>query len=226
MALRSCGKMDRVFNGKPIIGIAGGIGSGKTYIARLLGELGCLVIEADALVREAYDDPAIRAALRTWWGGDVFDPRGQVNRSAIAQRVFNHPSERIKLEQLLHPWVDARRAVLQEEAPAETVAFVWDTPLLFETGLNARCDAVVFVDVPQEIRVMRVKAQRGWDEAELLRRENLQLPLDKKRQISDYVLTNSAVVAQTAPMADDTRNQVRLILSRIVAGLPRSPQRA
>jgi dephospho-CoA kinase len=84
----------------------------------------------------------------------------------------------------------------------------------------------VFVDVPQEIRVMRVKAQRGWDEAELLRRENLQLPLDKKRQISDYVLTNSAVVAQTAPMADDTRNQVRLILSRIVAGLPRSPQRA
>jgi dephospho-CoA kinase len=212
--------------GTPIIGIAGGIGSGKTYIARLFGELGCMVIEADALIREAYSDPAILLTLRKWWGDEVFDSHGQVNRPAVAQRIFNNAAERIKLEELLHPWVDGRRASLQEQALPETVAFIWDTPLLFETGLNARCDAVVFVDVPREVRLARVQAQRGWDAAELRRRENLQIPLDKKRQISDYVLTNAAPVAETASMADDTRNQVRLILSRIVAGLPKPPSRA
>src|SRR6476646_11786299 len=98
-----------MFNGKPIIGIVGGIGSGKTFVARLFGELGCMVIEADALVREAYDDPRVRRTLSEWWGGEVFTPTGSIDRPAVARRIFENELERRRLEGLLHPWVDARR---------------------------------------------------------------------------------------------------------------------
>ncbi len=213
-----------MFAGKPIIGIAGGIGSGKSYVARLFGELGCLVIEADALVREAYLDPAVVRTLREWWNGEVFAVDGSVDRAAIARKVFSDPVQRRKLEQLLHPWVSARREVLQKNADSKTLAFIWDTPLLFETGLNEACDAVVFVDVPESERLRRVVAERGWDADELHRRENLQLPLDKKRRISDIVIDNTAEAAmRSADQAGGTRSQVREIFSRIVAGLPDRP---
>jgi dephospho-CoA kinase len=205
-----------MFHSIPILGLVGGIGSGKSYVAKLFGELGCLVIDSDALVRKGYDDPQIRQTLRNWWGDEVFLADGQVNRSAIAQKVFNNPHERQRLEQIMHRWVDEQRMRIMQAAPPQTIAFVWDTPLLVETGLNRKCDAIIYVDAPLAERLQRVKAQRGWDAAEIERREKLQTPLDKKREISDYVLVNSAD-------AVDLRHQVRQMLSRIVAGLPRRP---
>ena len=209
---------------RPIIGIAGGIGSGKTSVARLFGELGCLVIEADALVREAYLDPAIRRTLREWWGDKMFLADGSVDRAAIARKVFNDPEQRLGLEKLLHPWVGARRDAMQRDADVKTQAFIWDTPLLFETGLNEACDAVVFVEVPDSERLRRVVTQRGWNAEELHRRENLQMPLDKKRGLSHYVINNTAEAAEmSAARPGGTRSQVREIFSRIVAGLPDRP---
>jgi len=99
----------------------------------------------------------------------------------------------------------------------QVVAYVWDTPLLFEAGLATQCDAVVFVDAPIEQRVRRVRETRGWDEAELLRRQKSQWPLDKKRRISDYVVTNTAD-------ADYARGQVREVLSRILARSSNRPE--
>ena len=201
-----------VFAGKPVIGIAGGVGSGKSFVARLFGELGCGVIDSDAQVRAAYLDPSIRQAIRSWWGGDAFLASGEINRQFVARKVFADETERRRLEGLIHPWVaEARRREMSAAAgDPQVVAYVWDTPLLFEAGLASECDAVVFVDAPAEVRLKRVRETRGWDEAELRRRENLQWPLDKKRRISDYVLTNTAD-------ADDPRGQVREVLSRILA---------
>jgi len=200
-----------VFDGKPIIGIVGGIGSGKSFVAKIFGELGCLVIDSDALVRLAYGDPSIRASLREWWGDEVFNADMSVNRSAIAAKIFAAPQMREMLEYLLHPWVDDQRKKLMQGAvgDAQVLGFVWDTPLLVENGLNRQCDAVVFVDAPREVRLGRVKESRGWDEAELERREKSQMPLDKKREISDYMLVNAAE-------ADRIRGQIREILSQIL----------
>lgn len=201
-----------VVAGKPVIGIAGGIGSGKSFVARLFGEMGCAVIDSDAQVRAAYRDAAVRDALRTWWGDDVFLPGGDINRPAISRKVFADEAERRRLEGLIHPWVAEARG--REMAAAaddpQVLAYVWDTPLLFEAGLSAECDAVVFVDAPPEQRLQRVGETRGWDEAELLRRQKSQWPLDKKKRISDYVVTNTAD-------ADYARGQVREVLSRILA---------
>ena len=201
-----------MFAGKPIIGIAGGIGSGKSHIARLLGELGCAVIDSDAQVKAAYLDPSVLVKLREWWGESVVTAEGLPNRKVIAQKVFSDEDERKRLEGLLHPLVAELRGKEMEALAKDPsiVAFVWDTPLLFEAGLSGKCDAILFVDTPLEIRQERVARTRGWSAGEVLRRENLQWPLDRKRQISDYVIQNTAD-------AGDARDQVRDVLSRILA---------
>jgi dephospho-CoA kinase len=207
-----------MFHGIPIIGIAGGIGSGKSFVAALFGELGCAVIDADAQVREAYDDPAVRQTLREWWGDSVFHADGSVNRSAIAKRIFNDEDQRRRLSELVHPMVNQGRVRWMQKRASENppVAFILDTPLLFEAGMNGECDAVVFVDAPGELRLERVRRSRGWDEAELLSRQNLQWPLDRKREMSDYVIENAAD-------AGITRSQVRAVLSQILERTSGSP---
>jgi len=211
-----------VFAGRPIIGIAGGIGSGKSRVARLFEELGCAVIDSDAQVRAAYDRDDVRRTLRQWWGDAAFKPDGRLDRAAVARRVFADPEQRRRLESLIHPLVArARDAAMNLAAQdPQIVAFVWDTPLLFEAGLNTRCDAVVFVDAPPEVRLSRVRHSRGWDAAELARRENSQWPLDRKRELSDDVVTNTADAGggdAAPPGADPLRDQVRQVLSRILA---------
>ena len=202
-----------MFAGKPIIGLAGGIGSGKSTIARLFGEMGGLVLSADEQVRAAYGDPAVKSTIRSWWGDEVFDKVGEVNRRVLGRIVFENPEEKKRLEALLHPIVaQTRRGAMETAASdAQVLAYVWDIPLLFEVGLDRDCDAVVFVEAPLEERLKRVKATRGWDEAELLRREKLQLPLDNKRQMSNYIVQNTADVGFA-------RRQVQDVLSTILTG--------
>jgi dephospho-CoA kinase len=200
-----------MFAGKPIIGIAGGIGSGKSFVAGLFRELGAMVISSDEQVSAVYQMPAVRQSLRQWWGDEALNPDGSINRSFVAAKVFRSADDRRRLEQLIHPLVhEARQRAMEAAADdAKVVAFVWDTPLLFETGLNDQTDAVVFVDAPLEMRQQRVQKTRNWDAAELARREKSQWPLDKKREIADYVLSNTADAALT-------RVQVKDVLSRIL----------
>lgn len=214
-----------MFAGKPIIGIVGGIGSGKSHVARLFGELGCLVIDSDAQVRELYSDPAVLETIRGWWGGGVFLPDGRIDKSAVAGRIFADPAEKQRLERLLHPMVQAARERQMSLAAADpqVVAYAWDTPLLLEAGLAGQCDAIVFVDAPYEQRRRRVWATRGWDGAELLRREKSQLPLDTKLWLSDHQLSNAADPGVDVSGCDQLRQQVRQVLSLILAGSSRNP---
>jgi dephospho-CoA kinase len=200
-----------MIHNKPIIGVVGGIGAGKSFVAEMFAELGCLVLSADEAVRQAYDEPAIRQQLRIWWGEEAFEANGDVNRPWIAQRIFSDSAERQRLEALLHPRAQALRTEKMNRFANDSliVAFIWDIPLLFEAGQDRHCDAILFVDSPIKQRIQRVKESRGWDQTELIRRENLQLPLDKKREISDYVVVNAANAAET-------RRQVRDVLSQIL----------
>lgn len=203
---------------KPVIGLAGGIGSGKSFVAQMFAEEGCCVISSDALVRAAYKDPRLKQTLKHWWGTLIFGPDGEVDRSAVARKIFSSESDRRRLEQVLHPLVDQARTRMMMQAGEDPniKAFVWDTPLLFETGIHTRCDAVVFVDAPLEVRLERLARTRGWDASELARRENSQMPLDSKRKMSDDVINN-------ATDAETTRAQVRDVLSRILARTQKKP---
>jgi dephospho-CoA kinase len=208
-----------MFAGRAVIGIAGGIGSGKTFVAQLFAAQGCFVIYSDQLVADAYRDPAVVERLRNWWGDDVVGPDGNIDKRFIASKVFDDKTQRQRLEQLIHPIVDAERrrrmAAAGSKSKSPPVAFVWDTPLLFESGLNLQCDAVVFVDAPLPLRQQRVRQSRGWDAQEIPRREISQWPLDRKLELSDYVISNTAEAAGDA--RGPVESQVRSVLSRILA---------
>ncbi|HEY0008739.1 MAG TPA: dephospho-CoA kinase, partial [Tepidisphaeraceae bacterium] len=104
---------------RPIIGIIGGIGSGKSFVASLFGELGAYVIKSDDLAHAVYRQPAVKQTLRQWWGDEVLQADGSVNRKAIAARVFGDRAELKRLEELVHPLVNAERERLMEQAHAD-----------------------------------------------------------------------------------------------------------
>ena len=176
---------------KPVIGLSGGIGSGKSAVAKILAQLGCVVTDSDADGRRALRDPSIRSTLVDWWRETILDADGEIDRSAVAGIVFNDRAQRRRLERLTHPWIEARRREQWAAAPADAPALVIDAPLLFEAGLHEECDAVVFVAADRGVRLDRLRETRGWDEVELSRREDSQMPLDEKRARADYVIENN-----------------------------------
>lgn len=202
-----------------VIGLAGGVGSGKSTIAKILGELGFLVIDSDQLARAALDRPEVRATLITWWGPGVVNAEGKIDRVKIAAIVFHKPEERARLEALVHPLVKHGREQVVERASAEgRVGVVVDAPLLFEAGSDKEVDCVLFVDTPREMRLHRVKQTRGWDEAELARREAAQWPLDKKRDLSHAVVRND-IVLNTPEDRERLRARVEEAVETLRAGL-------
>jgi dephospho-CoA kinase len=196
----------------PVIGLAGGIGAGKSEVARILAELGAVVIDSDAQARAALDRPEVKDELVRWWGPAILGQSGAVARSAVANIVFRDETQRRRLEALIHPLVRERRAEIIERARlAGAPLAVIDAPLLFEAGVDAECDTVIFVDAPRSQRLARVQATRGWDEHELDRREHSQLSLDDKRARSRYTVLNDGDLAAL-------RSRVQSIYSRVLAG--------
>ncbi len=209
-----------------VIGLAGGVGSGKSTIAKILGEIGFLVIDSDQLARGALDRPEVRAALITWWGPGVVSADGKVDRAKVASIVFHKPEERARLEALVHPLVKHGREQVVERASAEgRIGVVVDAPLLFEAGSDKDVDCVLFVDTPREMRLARVKQTRGWDEAELTRREAAQWPLEKKRAMSHAVVRND-IVLNSPGDHDRLRQRVEEAVETLRAGLNKGSERA
>lgn len=201
----------------PVIGVAGGIGSGKSLVASMLEDLGAVVISADQATADLLRQAEIIERIEAHFGSDVLKDSGQIDREALGRRVFSEPRERRWLEGLLHPLIDQRRQEQMAACRADPSvrAIVLDAPLLFEVGLDAQCDAVIFVDSRWDIRVERVAGSRGWSEEKLFEREKNQKPLDWKRERSDYIINNSTDLA-------DCRQQVEAVFSRIITPGPTS----
>ncbi|MFM7051798.1 MAG: dephospho-CoA kinase [Planctomycetota bacterium] len=191
---------------RPVIGIVGGIGSGKSEVARLLASLGCEVCVSDDLARAVLDEPAVRAGIARAAGAQMLRADGSVDRAALARAIFADAAVRAAVERTMHPRIEALRRAQFAAAPASRRAFVIDAPLLLEVGLDRECDAVVFVDAPHELRLARVARTRGWDAAELSRRESAQIPLDEKRRRATLVVQNhgdtAALAAEVAAALD------------------------
>lgn len=175
---------------RPVIGICGGIGSGKSAVAAALRGLGCEVCVSDDVARAVLETPEVREAVIARVGRDIARPDGSVDRAALGRAIFADPALRADVERIMHSRIEAARRAQFAKAPVSTRAFIIDAPLLLEVGLDRECDAVIFVDAPRELRLARVAATRGWDAAELDRRERAQMPLDKKRARSTDVIVN------------------------------------
>ncbi len=205
---------------QPVIGLTGGIGSGKSTVARVLADLGCFVTDSDAAAKAELNEPLVRDKIVAWWGEEVLDREtGRPDRSKIAAIVFNDASARKKLERVIHPRIEARRRAAFASAPAGTKAFVIDAPLLLEVGLDRECDAVIFVDAPEEARRARVQADRGWDASELARREAAQMPLDEKRNRADHIVCNEG---DPGELTERVRQTLETIINRHRRGIASS----
>lgn len=204
-----------MFAGRPIIGIAGGIGAGKSTVARLFEQVGCCLIASDQMIAAAYTHPAVKRAVAERFGEAVLDLAGRIDRKVIADIVFRDVDQRVWLEKLLHPVANQARMQVMEQAAGDpgVIAFVWDSPLLFEARLDELCDAVVFVDAPAADRRARV-AERGWDAGELDRREGAQLPLEEKRSRSGHIVSNATSSPATL---EDVKGVLQTVLERVGA---------
>jgi dephospho-CoA kinase len=192
-----------------VAGITGGLGCGKSTVARALEARGFRRLDSDQIVREqVLTAPDVIAALRERYGGAVMetDPSTgglRVNRAALAERVFDHDVERIWLEELTHPRVSAvRRAALASDPDAN---WAIEVPLLFEKGLENWFDFTVCVACAPQQQLARLE-QRGLPRALAGQRISKQLPLARKIELSDFVLWNEGspafLEAQVDRLAD------------------------
>ncbi len=198
------------------VGLTGNIGAGKSTVARLLESWGASIVDADRLTREVQEpgSPTL-AAIAERFGPAVLSPDGALDREALRERVMNDEAELAALNAIVHPAVQARRAVLAEQAAARGVRIlVNDIPLLFEVLDPAAFDLVVLVDAPVELRRRRIMAARGLSEADADRMIAAQLPPSEKRARSDVVMDSAGSLAE---VERSSRDAWRAILER--AGL-------
>ncbi len=177
-----------------VIGLVGGIASGKSLVAEELGRLGAEVLDADRAAHAALAEAEVVGKLVARWGQEVVDEGGKVDRAALAARVFKQsPEGRTDLEfleSLLHPTIRADFVQRVDEHRRDGApAVVIDAPLLLEAGWGPMCDEVVFVDSDRGVRLERALG-RGWSEAEFDGREASQLPIPEKKQAATRVLPN------------------------------------
>jgi len=192
-----------------MIGLTGGIGSGKSTVGRFLRDLGATVVDADEAAHAVVEpgQPAL-AEIREAFGDDVLHADGALNRQALADHVFADPEARARLEAITHPrvreWMAAHVADAAERG-AEVVFM--DVPLLFETGMDQGMAETVVVWTPVEEQVRRAVA-RGMAEDDVRARVAAQVSLDEKRARATHVVDNSGTV-------EATREQVRELWERL-----------
>lgn len=193
-----------------IVGLAGGVGSGKSTVAEALGELGATVLNADRMAHEVLDQPHTVAAVRKRFGDQVIGADGRIDRRALGAEVFGDPEDIRALENIVHPPVKARLMKELHHARTEGSApmVVIDAPLVFEAGLNAWCDVVVFVDAPEPVRFQRAARRHGWTHEEFARREAAQWPTDKKRRMADHIVVNNGSIPEVLQASEELFKQL------------------
>jgi dephospho-CoA kinase len=180
-----------------LVGLTGGIGSGKSTVARMLEERGAVVFDADLLAREAVEPgtPGHTAVIERF-GADVLAPGGELDREALASIVFADPSARRDLEQIVHP--EVRRLFAEgSEAYRDTDRIVvFSAPLLVESGMHTAFEILVVVSATVATQIERLMRQRGMSEPAIRARIDAQAPLEDKAAVADFLVDNEGTLAE------------------------------
>jgi dephospho-CoA kinase len=179
---------------KPIIGILGGVGSGKSTVATEFAKLSCAVIDADKIAHELLGRKTIREKIVASFGQAILDSAGEIDRKELADIVFAEPDKLSLLEKIIHPIVLERAEELIEQynRQNQVKAIVLDMPLLVEVGWDKRCDRLIFVDCGRQLRAERAQKSGIFGENRLKIRENFQISLDNKAGIADNTIDNNS----------------------------------
>jgi dephospho-CoA kinase len=194
------------------IGLTGGIGSGKSTVARLLNELGALVIDTDAIARTLTEPGgAAMAAISSAFGPEFVTPEGAMDRGRMRALVFRDPARRRQLQEILHPLI-LDQALKQADA-ADDPVIVFDVPLLTESGhWRQRVDQVWVVDCEESTQIERVKNRNHWSAEEVRAVMDQQASRAQRLAIADVVIANDSVSLQA----------LRQALAQLMNGLPKN----
>lgn len=192
-----------------LVGLTGGIGSGKSTVARLLADRGAIVVDADQVAREVVGpgEPAL-TEIAERFGTDVIDPEGRLDREALAAIVFDDAGARQDLESITHPRIGERvaeriaRAQQAEDRDGRPRIVVVDHPLLVESGAAAQYPTVVVVSTPEDERVRRLVDQRGMPEADARARIRAQADDATREAAATHVIDNSGPPGALAVQVD------------------------
>ena len=194
-----------------LVGLTGGVATGKSTVANMFKQCGAPVIDADLLARQAVKSgkPAWRAIVKLF-GTTVIKPDRSLDRQAIGSIVFRNPKKRRQLERIIHPRVarEQQRLVRRIATRNPHAVVIYEVPLLFEAGVNKRVDKIIVVTADRETQIARLKKRSGLSRAEALRRISSQMPLAKKIKQADHVLNG------TVPRPS-LRKQVDLLLKNL-----------
>jgi dephospho-CoA kinase len=199
----------------PVIGIAGGVGAGKSSVVKGVRGLRLQIVDADQAGHQELRKPEIRDQLLRVFGTEIAAQDGEIDRKRLAMLVFGesteHNERREQLNQIVRPGIrdEIRRQITT--APQDVDAIILDAALLLEAGWAAECDALIFIETPLEIRRQRVARDRGWSAEELQKRESSQWSLDRKKVACHYVVDNSGTPEDSArQMAQHLRTILEL----------------
>jgi dephospho-CoA kinase len=186
--------------GKLVIGLIGGIGSGKSLVAAELARRGAVIVAGDQLGHQALRQPAVKEQVVRRWGPGVLDEPGEIDRRKLGRVVFADRKELKALEGMTFPWIERgiEEGILTARDDPRAVLIVLDAAVLLEAGWNRYCDRIVYVHAPRALRLDRVARQRGWSEKEVDARARAQWPLTDKVSRADDVVDNSRSPEETA----------------------------
>ena len=178
---------------KKIIGITGGIASGKTTVAAEFEKLGCAVIDADKIAHQLLKNEKIKQKIIDLFGKKLLNTDGKIDHKKLADIVFDNPEKLKALNNLLHPVVlaQAEQLIVQYESNRAVKAIVIDMPLLIEVGWKKKCNRVIFVDCEEKKRLKRAQNKGFFEKKQLKNRENLQISLDIKRNLAENIIDNN-----------------------------------
>ena len=197
-----------------IVGLTGGVASGKTAVSEVLKEEGADIIDADQIARELVQPhgPAWNELVRTF-GEEILQGDGSIDRKKLADRVFVDPNQRKLLNQILHPLIteemDRRTREIGQKNPEAIV--VIDAPLLIEVGYHRRADKVMVVVSTQAEQIERLKVRDGINSEEALRILSSQMPVEEKVKLADFVIRNEGSLAEVRERAKEVFRELKKI---------------
>lgn len=174
-----------------LVGLTGGVATGKSTVASMFKRCGAVIIDADALARSVVEPgkPAWREIVKSF-GKTVLNPDRTINRRVLGGIVFRDPAKLRRLERIVHPRVSRaqRRLVQSAFARNPRAVVVYDVPLLFEAGIERTVDHIIVVSADRDVQISRLRKRDGLSRADAIRRIKSQMPLAQKRRLADFVL--------------------------------------
>lgn len=176
-----------------IIGLTGGIASGKSTVSKILKELGAKIVDADVKAKEVFQREDVTEEIKNIFGNGVIGKNGELDRGKIKEIVFSNKEKLKKLNQLIHPKVEEELKKIKENANKNDI-IIFDIPLLFETGMNKYCDKIMLVFVNRETQIKRMIERDNISEELAIKIINSQMSLEEKLKKSEIHIENNGTM--------------------------------